>query len=199
MLIAMRGIFATFLCSALLAVACGSAGPAAGEEPDGVLVDFGDARNAATWTTLNDPVMGGKSTSRAQFGNGGLVFSGDVSLENNGGFASVRGPVDPDTARRASGATSLRVRAVGDGKTYMLKLGTAGQPWSYIQRFPTEAGVERDYELPIGDFEPVGQRLKPAPEAPQTLDPALISQVAVYILDKQPGPFEITVREIDAQ
>jgi hypothetical protein len=195
----MRGMCATFLFSTLLAVACGSAGPAAGEEPDGVLVNLGDAGTAAAWTTLNDPVMGGKSTSRAEFGNGGLVFSGDVSLENNGGFASVRGPVDADTARRASGATSLRVRAIGDGKTYMLKLGIAGQPWSYIQRFPTEPGVERDYELPVEDFEPVGQRLKPAPDAPQTLDPAFISQAAVYILDEQSGPFEITVREIDAR
>lgn len=187
-----------FSCLALLAVACGSAGSAAGEESDRVLVDLGDAGTAATWTTLNDPVMGGKSTSRAEFGNGGLVFSGDVSLENNGGFASARGPVDAVTAQRTSGATSLRVRAVGDGKTYMLKLGTAGQPWSYIQRFPTVAGVERDYELPVRQFEPVGQRLKPAPDAPHTLDPALINQVAVYILDEQPGPFEITVREIDA-
>ena len=77
-------------------------------------------------------------------------------------------------------------------------LPSAEQPWSYIQRFPTEAGVQRSYELPVADFEPVGMRLDPAPEAPQTLDPSSISQVSVYILDKQQGPFAITVSGIDA-
>jgi hypothetical protein len=168
------------------------------DRPAVVLLDLDDAGEVATWTTVNDPVMGGKSTSNVAFGNGGLVFSGSISLENNGGFASARSPQDPDIGRKATGATSLRVRARGDGKTYVLKVGTAGQPWSYIQRFPTEAGVQRIYDLPVGGFQPVGMRLDPAPDAPQTLDPSTISQVAVYILDKQQGPFELTINGIDA-
>ena len=168
--------------------------------PDGpvVLFDFDDAAAVAAWTTVNDPVMGGKSTSSIRFGDGGLEFSGTVSLENNGGFASARSPQDPDLGRRAAGANSLRVHAAGDGKTYLLKLSTVGQPWSYIQRFPTEAGVGRIYDLPVDGFRPVGMRLDPAPNAPQTLDPSTISGVSIYILDKQQGPFEITVTAIDA-
>ena len=142
--------------------------------------------------------MGGLSTSRVTFGDGGLVFSGNVSLQNNGGFASARSPQDPEIGRRATGATSFRVRALGDGKTYLLKVGTAGQPWSYIQRFTTEAAVERSYVLPIAGFQPVGMRLDPAPNAPQTLDPSSINQIAVYILDKQQGPFQLTISAIDA-
>ncbi len=204
-------------CSALLLVSCGSAGQSAyADEPTNapqtprssapvvvtegttiVLVDLHDA-GAAAWTTVNDPVMGGKSTATITAGNGGLVFSGDISLENNGGFASARSPEDPDIGRKATAAKSLRVRAVGDGKTYLLKVGPAGLPYSYIQRFGTEAGVTRSYDLPVEGFAPVGQRLDPAPEAPQKLDPSTISQVSVYILDKQQGPFEITINEIDA-
>ena len=152
----------------------------------------------ATWTTVNDPVMGGLSTSEITFGDGGLVFSGNISLANNGGFASARSPLDPDIGRRATGAKSLRVHAVGDGKTYLLKVGTVEQRWSYIQRFATEPAVQRIYELPIEGFQPVGMRLDPAPNAPQTLDPSSINQVAVYILDEQQGPFELTIRAIDA-
>lgn len=169
--------------------------------PDGtdvVLVDFADAGEVATWTTVNDPVMGGMSTSRITFGDDGLVFSGNISLENNGGFASARSPQDPDIGRRATGAKSLRVHALGDGKTYLLKVGIAGQPWSYIQRFATDAAVQRAYDLPIEGFQPVGMRLAPAPNAPQTLDPSNISQVSVYILDKQQGPFELTISAIHA-
>jgi hypothetical protein len=126
------------------------------------------------------------------------VFSGTISLENNGGFASVRGPQDPDIGRKATGAKALRVHALGDGKTYLLKVGVTGQPWSYIQRFPTEAAVQRSYDLRIENFEPVGMRLDPAPDAPQTLDPAGINQMSFYILDKQQGPFELTISAIDA-
>jgi hypothetical protein len=79
-----------------------------------------------------------------------------------------------------------------------LTVGTAGQPWSYIQRFPAEAAVKRIYELPIEGFQPVGMRLDPAPNAPQILDPSPISKVSVYILDKQQGPFELTICAIDA-
>jgi hypothetical protein len=142
--------------------------------------------------------MGGLSTSRIRFGNGGLVFSGSISLENNGGFASARGPQDPDIGRRAAGARLLRVRAVGDGKTYLLRVGTAGQPWSYVQRFSTEAAAQQIYDLPVEDFRAVGMRLEPAPAAPQTLDPSSISQISFYILDKQQGPFELTVSAVGA-
>ena len=159
-------------------------------------VDLDDPAAVAAWTTVNDPVMGGRSTSEITFG-GGLVFSGNLSLENNGGFASARSPQDPEIGRKAAGATSLRVRAVGDGKTYVLRVGAAGQPWSYIQRFPTEAAVERSYELPVANFQPVGMRLDPAPDAPP-LDPSSISQISVYILDKQQGPFAITISAIEA-
>lgn len=163
-----------------------------------VLVDFDDPDEVAAWRTVNDPVMGGRSTSEVRFGDVGLVFSGSISLENNGGFASVRGPADPGIGRKAAGATSLRIRALGDGKTYVLRVGAAGQPWSYIQRFATEAAVQRTYDLPVDGFQAVGMRLDPAPEAPQTLDPSTISQVSVYILDKQQGPFELTISSLDA-
>ena len=176
-----------------------SAGPdAAADARDVILADLDDSSQVAAWTTVNDPVMGGRSTSRVTAGDTGMVFSGTISLENNGGFASARGPLDPGIGRRATGATALRVRALGDGKTYLLKAGISGQRWSYVQRFRTEAGVPQTYDLPIGGFQPVGMRLDPDPDAPPTLDPSGIDQFSIYILDKQQGPFELTVSSIDA-
>lgn len=161
-----------------------------------VLADFSDPAVVAAWTTVNDPVMGGRSTSTVTAGDGGLVFSGTISLENNGGFASARGPVDPEIGNRAAGATSLRVRAQGDGKTYLLKVET-GQPWSYVQRFATDAGVRRTYDLLVGGFQPVGRFLDPVTGVPP-LDPSAINRVGIYILDKQEGPFQLVVSGIDA-
>lgn len=170
-------------------------GPSAQAVGPAVLVDLGDPAAVAAWTTVNDPVMGGRSTSAVTLGDGGLVFAGNISLDNNGGFASARGPVDPEIGRRATGATSLRVRATGDGKTYVLKVET-GQPWSYIQRFATEAGVRRTYDLPVGGFQPVNMFLDPVPGAP-LLDPSAIDRVSFYILDKQEGPFQLIVSAVD--
>ena len=198
----MRALIGVVMACSLAVMSCGSVEPSARAAPpegsDVVLVDLGDAGEVATWTTVNDPVMGGRSTSAVTFENGGLLFSGTISLENNGGFASARGPQDPDIGRRATGATALRVRAVGDGKTYVLKVGDAGQPWSYVRRFTTEAGVARTYDLPVESFQPVGMRFDPAPDAPQTLDPSRINQVSVFILDEQQGPFALTINGIDA-
>ena len=163
-----------------------------------VLVAFDNPAAVDGWTTVNDPVMGGLSTSTVAFGDGGLFFSGNISLDNNGGFASARSPQDPGIGQRAAGATSIGVRARGDGKTYVFRVDSAGQPWSYIQRFSTEAGAWRTYELPVGDFQAVGMRLDPAPYAPQSMDPATVSRVSIYILDKQQGPFALTVSAINA-
>lgn len=127
-------------------------------------------------------MMGCRSTSTFSF-DGGLVFSGSISLDNYGGFASARGPFDPEIERRATGATSSRVRALGDGKTYVLKMET-GQPWSHVQRFATDAGIRRAYVLPVGGFQPVGRLPDPAPGA-RPLDPSTISRVAFCILDER--------------
>jgi len=195
-------------CSLLLLASCGSAGRAPDTDrtpdatqaaaPDVALVDLYSAGEVATWTTVNDPVMGGASSANVAFGDGGLVFSGNISLENNGGFASARSPEDPAIGRKAAGMRSLRVHALGDGRTYLVKVNQSGRPFSYIQRFRTDRGTMRTYDLPVTGFEPVGMRLRPAPEAPRILDPSGISQISVYILDEQQGPFELVLRAIDA-
>ena len=49
----------------------------------------------------------------------------------------------------------------------------------------------------MGGFEPVGRFLNPEPNAPP-LDAAAINRVALYILDKQAGPFQLTVIALEA-
>ena len=44
------------------------------------------------WYILNDGVMGGLSQGKAKRTEEGVLFSGTVSLENNGGFSSFRSP-----------------------------------------------------------------------------------------------------------
>jgi len=58
---------------------------------DRVLFKFDNAEAAKAWQTVNDGVMGGRSDGRFKINDEKkMEFFGTLSLENNGGFASVR-------------------------------------------------------------------------------------------------------------
>lgn len=161
------------------------------------LVDFADQAAADSWSSQNDTVMGGKSRGTASWVDGALVFGGTLSLENNGGFSSVVGNLGQRISRDVAPINSISISARGDGKTYVLQLRTDDDSVRYVQRFTTEAGVEHTYSLPLAAFEPVNFQLSPLKNAPQ-VDPFAVTGLALYILDKQAGPFELRVRRIDA-
>jgi hypothetical protein len=61
------------------------------EDMPQTLFDFTGADAEKDWQTVNDGVMGGVSVGKFQITDKKtLEFSGTLSLENNGGFASVR-------------------------------------------------------------------------------------------------------------
>jgi len=79
-----------------------------------LLFDFGTERAIDEWMSINDVVMGGVSTGRLEAtGNDTVAFTGLVSLENGGGFASVRSRPREQDLRRYSG---LELRIRGDGR-----------------------------------------------------------------------------------
>lgn len=57
---------------------------------DPLLFDFGIDKNFGRWSIINDGVMGGLSQSEAILDADALLFTGNVSLKNNGGFVSLR-------------------------------------------------------------------------------------------------------------
>ena len=75
------------------------------------------------WRQTNDDVMGGVSTSRMTIDkNGHGVFLGNVSLDNNGGFAMTRLPVDMKiTKNHKTRARQSRKRAIIKGPKQKLK------------------------------------------------------------------------------
>lgn len=46
--------------------------------------------NCSDWYVVVDGVMGGKSQGVIRYTDTSIIFSGNVSLENNGGFTSIR-------------------------------------------------------------------------------------------------------------
>ena len=80
---------------------------------DKIIFDFQTATNPAAWQVVNDDVMGGVSTSGWRIINGMAVFQGEVSLANNGGFASVRSLPAP---HNLAGSDTFVIRVRGDGQ-----------------------------------------------------------------------------------
>jgi monofunctional biosynthetic peptidoglycan transglycosylase len=159
------------------------------------LFDFPTATNATVWQVVNDDVMGGVSASNFRITNGVAVFSGEVSLANNGGFASVRSlPARHDLG--AAGSFVVRVR--GDGRRYKFSARMDSSFDSAIYRcdFPTKKGVWEEHRLPLKDFVASfrGRVLTDVPP----LNPAKISSVGFLISDQQAGPFQLEVAWIKA-
>ena len=161
-----------------------------------VLFDFSDPSSATDWFNQNDTVMGGVSDSASTWVDGHLVFSGNLSLDNNGGFTSTFGPIDEQLPALMSGANAIVVTARGDSQTYLMQIRNSDNT-RYIQRFTTVADSEQSYILPIADFVSVDWRLSPiAGAAPMNV--ANVVQIGFYLLDKQVGPFEIAISSISA-
>ena len=106
------------------------------------LFDFTDPSAANAWHAIDDRVMGGISRSTLRHDPAGhALFEGTVSLERNGGFASVR---SSPGERGLAGAGSCLIELRGDNKQFKLSL-------------LTDDGFDSS-ELP-SQFRPQGHRL----------------------------------------
>lgn len=160
-----------------------------------VLFDFTTSTNAPGWQVVNDDVMGGVSTSRFGATNGVAVFAGEVSLENNGGFASVRSlPQSHDL----TGCDAFVLRVRGDGRRYRFTARTdrGFDTPVYQSAFATRPGEWQEHRLPMKDFVPTfrGRVLTDVP----ALDPLRVAVVGFLVSDKQEGPFQLEVAWIKA-
>jgi len=86
-------------------------------------MDFSNPNTLRDSWIVNDGVMGGVSQSSLRQDVDGMVFEGLVSLENNGGFASMRSSV-----KFPQGIQLIELLAKGDGKRYKLVLRTELAP-----------------------------------------------------------------------
>ena len=148
------------------------------------------------WFVVNDGVMGGVSSSRIRpASDDAAIFEGHLSLENNGGFASVRARINEGALSKAS-TVVLRVR--GDCKRYQLRL-RMGRNWdgvSYAVSFETKADTWTTVEIPLKQFQPIFRGF--VPRNARALSPSRVEQIGLMVTDKQEGPFRLEISMLDA-
>ena len=152
------------------------------------LFDFQTTTNTAAWQVVNDDVMGGVSTSSFRLTNGVAVFQGEVSLENNGGFASVR---SLPARHELAGCDAFVIRVRGDGRRYKFTARTDPGFDSAIYQcvFTTKKGEWEEHRLPFKQFIPTFRGRVLSGEPP--LDPAKVTSVGFLISENQAGPFQL--------
>jgi NADH dehydrogenase [ubiquinone] 1 alpha subcomplex assembly factor 1 len=164
--------------------------------PDGALLlfDFSDPAAVNDWAAIDDRVMGGVSRSRLRHDPAGHgVFEGTVSLEHDGGFASVRSSPD---ARGSPGANACVIEVRGGGKQFKLSLLTDDgfDSLNYQASFTPAGDDWQTLRLPLTVFR-ASFRGRDVPGAP-ALDPHRIRQVGLMIAARQTGPFALDIRRI---
>lgn len=159
-----------------------------------VLFDFTGAGAAKEWQTVNDGVMGGVSEGTFKITDKKtLEFSGTLSLENNGGFASVR------TKAKMLGlekGDTLVARVRGDGREYSMNLypNKPLMAFSYRAAVPTQKGEWIEVRLPLDTFVATsfGRVVKDA----GAVKPDEVAAVGFLLGDQKAGPFELEVEWI---
>ena len=157
-----------------------------------ILFDFNTDSNLRDWYILDDVVMGGQSAGNmALSAEGHGVYSGFVSLENNGGFSSVRLNLDQIDA---SGHTSINLTVKGDGKAYQVRIKPSRDLYySYVSSFTTTANEWTEISLPLADFYPTfrGRRLNM-----DNYDGQSIAELGLLIGNKKNESFRLEIDKI---
>ena len=166
-----------------------------------------DADPAGIWGAVDDVVMGGVSDSRLQLADGTAIFTGTVSVANNGGFASVR-TRNFDRPLDLTGYDGIELRVRGDGQRYKFIARSQAQ-WDgtgYSRSFDTVFNTWTTVRIPFDHFIPVF-RARTVPDGPPLAIDALRSfqiMLSKFEYDGglnptfQPGTFSLEIESIRA-
>lgn len=157
-----------------------------------LMLDFSRSEVVQTFRVINDDVMGGVSTSRTHETSDALVFEGVVSLEKNGGFASLRGPI-----RFPAESAALLLKVRGDGQRYKVTLKLDDSPGT--GQYQADFVAPREWQtlrfIPADFTFSFRGRATAAPIV-RFID---VRHFGLLIADRQPGAFKVEVNSVMAE
>lgn len=156
-------------------------------------IDFTHPKEAQNWVIVNDTVMGGRSQATVEVQADMLIFSGELSLQNNGGFASTRRVFNNVTW---DSNKFFEIKLLGDGRNYQFRLRTNRNVdgVAYVANFKTEKNQIQTIRFKLSDFTPQfrGRLVQRA----EKLDFTNIAQMGFMLADKREGGFMLRVLSI---
>jgi hypothetical protein len=159
-----------------------------------VIFDFKKEADLKNWHVVNDTVMGGVSAGKMgkdAAGNG--LFEGHVSLDNNGGFTSIR----YDAGKiKLQGYSKFVIVLKCDGKAYQFRVKTNSKDYyAYVYSFKT-TGNWQTIEIPFSSMVPSfrGQRLNMA-----NFHGDYMEEIGILIGNKKVEDFKMAIDNISVQ
>ncbi len=155
----------------------------------GQIIDIKNVNNNK-WHIVNDDVMGGVSKGNISYINNTLIFKGEISLDNNGGFSSIR-KYPKNILVNKNNKIVLTLK--GDGKTYYLRVkSNINDYYSYTIPFKTTNNWQI-ITLQLADFYPTfrGRKLNM-----DNFNKTTIQEIGFLIGNKKNEEFKIEIREI---
>lgn len=157
-----------------------------------IIFEFNEKSNLKKWVIVDDVVMGGKSISSIELSpQGHGVFNGRVSLENFGGFSSVRYRFPKKWIKNF---TKIILKIKGDGKKYQFRMRVNyNDYYAYIHEFTTN-GNWQEIEIPIKSMYPSfrGRKL----DKPRFSED-YIEEIAFLIANKKEEGFKLIIDKIE--
>lgn len=118
-----------------------------------VIFDFNEGCDLQQWRVVDDGVMGGRSKGNiivTDEGHG--KYYGKISLDNNGGFSSIRYRFAPLAVKHYK---NVVIRLKGDGRKYQFRVKANSQEYySYIAPFHT-SGEWEEITISLEDMYPM--------------------------------------------
>jgi NADH dehydrogenase [ubiquinone] 1 alpha subcomplex assembly factor 1 len=139
-------------------------------------IDFGQEAENPDWFALNDDVMGGVSVGVVALTESSVIFEGEVSTDNNGGFVSLRSPMN---AYDLSPYTDVVIAYRGEGQDFTMVL--ADNPAWYMPKFESKV-IEESSEwttstVSLYDFTQYAMTNYGEVETGEEMSPGLLSDV----------------------
>jgi NADH dehydrogenase [ubiquinone] 1 alpha subcomplex assembly factor 1 len=164
--------------------------PVTMQNDDNFLLNSSLMKTEKQWRIVNDGVMGGLSSSKVIVKDDKIIFRGNVSLENNGGFASLRSQIKDYNFENYSG---IEIKLKGDGKLYSISMKetTYFNGYFYTNSFETKKDEWIVAQIPFNQFKLYyfGKDTNSSKKIP--LDN--IKEISLLIGDKQKGEFKAEI------
>ncbi len=152
----------------------------------------GNQANANVWRITNDGVMGGRSQGYITLNQDHGLFTGNISLDNNGGFSAMFTPIQSLNEN----VKNVTINIQGDGQTYQLRMimYINGYRISYNKAVATRKNIRQSITYQLSDFVATF-RGRNIPNAPK-LTPDKIREIGFLMTKKKAGPFSIAIYEV---
>lgn len=154
-------------------------------------IDFGENTGSQDWRVLSDSVMGGLSYGRIQYMENSLQFKGEVSLENNGGFSSIRSHwSEMDLSRFET--VSMRFKSKGQAFAFTLEKDQRWYLPYFKKEFTSDSEDWQEVTLKLSDFNEyrIGRMTENKLSKENLKD---ILRIGIVTNSKKKSPFELEI------